>query len=138
MRPILVSLLLALAVACGSTTTSPSPQPAVNAPVAEAGKREDVSNDEFAGRIGAGVRLVDVRTPEEYAAGHLPGAVNIPLDDVRPGDERLGAKGEPLYLVCQSGRRSAMAADRLAAAGYHAINVLGGTAAWRSAGRTVE
>ncbi|MBL8145321.1 MAG: rhodanese-like domain-containing protein, partial [Anaerolineae bacterium] len=74
---------------------------------------------------GAAHQLVDVRTPEEFASGHLPGAVNIPLQEL-PG--RLGeiAVGEPVVLYCRSGNRSGQAAQLLAGEGYTQILDLGG------------
>lgn len=83
--------------------------------------------------------VVDVRTPEEYAGGHVPGAVNLPLDALGARMDELGAHRDgEVYLICQSGRRSARAAELLSAAGYTAVNVEGGTAAWRAAGHPVE
>ena len=72
-------------------------------------------------------RIVDVRTPEEYAAGHLPGAENIPLDAL------AGAKfsaGETLFVYCHSGARSARAAAFLKGKGIDAVN-MGGIAGYR-------
>ncbi|MGY3337562.1 rhodanese-related sulfurtransferase [Streptomyces filamentosus] len=64
-----------------------------------------------------GLTVVDVRTPAEYASGHVPGAHNVPLDALAravPALKAAAARGE-LLLVCQSGNRSATARDRLAA-----------------------
>ncbi len=80
--------------------------------------------------VGAGARLVDVRTPEEYRERHLPDAVNIPLQvlGARMGD--LGAKDKPIVLYCRSGARSGQASAMLRNAGFTAIHDLGSIANW--------
>lgn len=84
--------------------------------------------------VDAGV-LLDVRSPEEFAEGHLPGAVNVALD-------RLGAvagryAGQQVVTVCRTGIRSATAAQLLTAAGAQAWSLAGGTQAWLKAGHPV-
>ncbi|MDR7418340.1 MAG: MBL fold metallo-hydrolase [Armatimonadota bacterium] len=82
--------------------------------------------------------LIDVREPSEYAAGHIPGAVSVPQADLA---SRLDAvpRDRPVWLVCHSGARSLRAAQFLTQLGYErVVNVRGGTAAWRAAGRPVE
>lgn len=71
------------------------------------------------------VTLLDVRTPGEYANGHIPGAVNIPLDALR---ERIGEldRGKPLYVNCFSGLRSYIACRILAQNGFDCRNLSGG------------
>jgi len=85
---------------------------------------------------GAAHQLVDVRTAEEFASGHLPGAVNIPLPELAG---RLGeiATDEPVVLYCRSGNRSGQAAQLLTAEGYTQILDLGGIIAWEAAGLPV-
>lgn len=75
-------------------------------------------------------RLIDVRTPEEYAGGHVPGAVNIPLDQLSSRMGEVGPKDAPVVLYCQSGRRSRMAAKHLKGAGFTAVHDLGPMSAW--------
>lgn len=92
-----------------------------------------------AGRLSA-YTVVDVRTPGEYAAGHLPGAHNVPLGHLAralPAIEAAAARGE-LLMVCASGNRSATACEQLAAAGIPAATLTGGTAAWAAQGHPVE
>jgi len=80
--------------------------------------------------------VVDVREPDEFATGHVPDAVNIPLGQL---PERLGdLPAAPVYLICQSGGRSAKATELLTGRGVDAINVEGGTSAWIAAGYPVE
>jgi rhodanese-related sulfurtransferase len=83
-----------------------------------------------------GALVVDVREPDEYTAGHVPGAVNIPLGvlPVRTGE--LPKNGR-VFVVCASGGRSAQGAQLLSSAGLDAVNVLGGTGAWTRAGHPV-
>ncbi|SDY47315.1 rhodanese-like domain-containing protein [Hymenobacter psychrophilus] len=76
--------------------------------------------------------LLDVRRPDEFAGGHLPGAVNI---DVTGSNfaQRTAAldKTQPLYVYCRSGARSATAAKQLTAAGFANVsNLLGGVLDW--------
>ena len=71
--------------------------------------------------------LLDVRTPEEYQAGHVPGAKNLPLD--RLGGVNL-PKSQPVFAYCLSGARSAQACAWLKRKGYEATN-LGGIGGYR-------
>lgn len=78
--------------------------------------------------VAAGAKLVDVRSPEEYAEKHVDGAVNVPVDTVASSD--LGPKDAPIVLYCHSGRRSAKAASTLAAKGYTRVYDLGAMSSW--------
>lgn len=88
---------------------------------------------------GCGARLIDVRTPGEFAAGHVSGSHLIPLDDLNPevfrsprGDAR------PVYVLCQSGRRARKAIASLEAAGVgDCVLVEGGMQGWMDAGLPV-
>ncbi len=83
---------------------------------------------EVAGRVAGGATVVDVRTAPEYAAGHIPGSVNVPVDDLRG---RLGdlPAGE-LLVVCAVGIRGYLAARTLAQQGRAVANVDGGYLTW--------
>ena len=88
----------------------------------------------------AKLRLLDVRSPGEFAAGHIAGSHNIPLGDLADHTHALvsGAATE-LVVVCQSGGRAQLAADQLAAAGHDRVSVLeGGIGAWTQADGQVE
>jgi hydroxyacylglutathione hydrolase len=79
--------------------------------------------------------LVDVREPEEYVAGHVPGALNLPQADLASRLEEL-PRDQPLLIICQHGMRSLRAAQFLKQAGFTSVaTVTGGTSAWFSAGR---
>ncbi|MCD9185001.1 MAG: rhodanese-like domain-containing protein [Pyrinomonadaceae bacterium] len=84
------------------------------------------------------VQFIDVRTPEEYAGGHAPKAANHPLDKIETELAKLD-KNKPVYVICQTGRRSQKAAETLQKAGFREIyNVKGGTSEWISAGLPTE
>ena len=85
------------------------------------------------------VFLVDVRTPDEYAEGHLRGAANIDWNSPDFMDQFSSAcpKETPVAVYCRSGRRSAEAAQKLSKAGYTVTNLLGGIVAWQEAGKPV-
>lgn len=84
-------------------------------------------------RRGAAV-LVDVREPQEWAAGHAPPAEHLPLGQVTPD---AVPRDLPVIAACRSGNRSGKAADVLAAAGVPVHNLAGGMQAWAEAGLTV-
>jgi len=73
-----------------------------------------------------GSLLVDVRTPEEFSAGYIEGAVNLPLDKIEIGQTPQVARDKTLYVYCRSGNRSAEAAEILKSAGFIDIIDLGG------------
>lgn len=81
--------------------------------------------------------LVDVRTPEEFASGHIAGSVNIPLNELPSRMSELPTD-QPVVLYCRSGNRSAQAADILRRAGYNQIYDLGGIISWTAAGLPVQ
>jgi rhodanese-related sulfurtransferase len=82
--------------------------------------------------------LVDVREEHEFATGHVPGAVNVPLTElVARVDEVTGLAG-PVYLICESGARSGQVTDWLEQQGFAVANVVGGTSAWRRSGYPVD
>lgn len=81
--------------------------------------------------------LLDVREPEEYAYGHVPGAVSLPQAELAT---RLAVvpRDRPVFVICESGMRSLRSTQFLRQMGYvHVTNVRGGTAAWRKSGRRV-
>ena len=79
------------------------------------------------------VLLLDVREDEEFAAGHAPGALHVPLADL---PARAGELPEQeVFVLCRSGGRATKAAEWLEANGYDAVVVEGGTGAWVDAGR---
>ena len=75
--------------------------------------------------------ILDVRTPEEYAQAHIPGAINIPNETIadRP-PEQLPDKEALILVYCRSGNRSKQASRKLAAMGYTSIVEFGGINSW--------
>lgn len=80
--------------------------------------------------------LIDVREPDEFAAGHVPRAVSMPMSSIAEHLDELPA--ETFDVICQSGGRSDRVVQALRARGYDAYNVLGGTAAWAEAGNPLD
>jgi rhodanese-related sulfurtransferase len=83
----------------------------------------------------AGDPIVDVRTPDEYASGHITGALNIPIDLLPKGIDGLG--DGPVITTCSMGGRGGRAAELLDAAGRTAFTIDGGTKAWQAAGLSI-
>lgn len=81
-----------------------------------------------------GVRLVDVREPDEYEGGHVPGAELIPLGTVPERFDEVAGHEGPLYVICAMGGRSRRAAEFYRQQGIDAVNVAGGTKAWIESG----
>jgi rhodanese-related sulfurtransferase len=92
--------------------------------------------DRFAAAHQSGV-VVDVRERGEYAAGHVPGALLIPMGQLASRMDELD-RSHPVYVICATGNRSRAMTDLLRAAGFDAANVAGGTTAWARSGRPVE
>lgn len=76
--------------------------------------------------------VVDVRSPAEYAAGHVPGAINLPHDRIIAEPALLAAhRDRPLVLYCRSGRRAALAAQSLQQAGFQPYHLEGDMPGWQ-------
>jgi rhodanese-related sulfurtransferase len=104
-----------------------------------AGRPSAVDVKQVAAMQSSGALLLDVREPDEYAQGHVPGAILIPLGQL---DQRLPEiaryKNQPVALICRSGNRSAKAQKLLEQAGFSAAaNVEGGMIAWQRSGLPV-
>jgi phage shock protein E len=98
-----------------------------SAVLADAG---DVSGGEARKLVAAGATLLDVRTREEFAAGHIDGAVNIPVQELEARLREVGAKDRSVVVYCRSGRRSATAKQILEKAGWKVVRDLGAMTAW--------
>ena len=84
--------------------------------------------------LPAGVYLLDVREDDEWAAGHAPEAVHIPVGTLSERAAEIPQDRE-VYVICRSGTRSAYAAQALVGAGWQAVNVADGMTGWAVAGR---
>lgn len=85
----------------------------------------------------AGVQVIDVREPDEWTAGHIDGAVHVPLNTLLAGGGAALDPARPAVLVCRSGARSELATLVLLTRGFDAANLLGGMEAWAGAGLPV-
>jgi rhodanese-related sulfurtransferase len=97
----------------------------------------EVDAAEGKSRVDAGALLLDVREPNEWEAGHAPGAAFIPLGEVAA---RVGEvpRDRPVVVVCRAGGRSARATEFLVAQGIDAVNLAGGMRAWAAEGFDVQ
>ena len=84
--------------------------------------------------------ILDVRTADEYASGHIPGAINISHQEISAHLDELAAhKDQNIVVYCQSGRRARIAQNALAKAGFaNVCHLTGDMAAWRKAGQPTE
>jgi rhodanese-related sulfurtransferase len=97
----------------------------------------EITVDELATRLaGGGTQIFDVRRPDEYTSGHVPGAVLVPLDEVADRLDEFPRVGD-LVVICRSGARSLKACEILAEHGIAATNIAGGTLAWIDRGGDV-
>jgi thioredoxin len=101
------------------------------------GDTAEVDLETFAARHAEGGYVLDVREPYEYAAGHVPGAVPMPMNDVPVRLAEL-PRDRVVHVICQSGHRSRSVTDWLREQGVDAVNVAGGTGEWEARGWALE
>ena len=126
--PAFLFLVTGLLAACGDAKASAS---------------GSVTGDALQARIEAGRApfILDVRTPEEFASGHVPGAVNIPYDQLPDRIAEIPPPGGTIVLYCRSGRRAEVAAKVLRQAGHDGSELeflAGDMPGWIRDGRPVE
>ena len=90
-------------------------------------KIDSISTSELEAKLREPIHLLDVRMPTEFHRGHIKNAKNVPLTKI---GSYTPATKETLYVICQSGVRSKIAAKKLKKKGYDVINVRGGMSAW--------
>lgn len=78
------------------------------------------------------LNILDVREVPEYQNGHIPSAINIPLNELGQRLDELD-KATEFYVICHSGARSAVACDFLSRQGFKVVNVMGGMSSWKGA-----
>ena len=127
--PVLVVMLLAMSLllgACGGMTAT-----SVEATL--------IGPQDYKAQFDPGTdhALIDVRTPQEYAGGHIPGSVNIPVESLASRLDEV-PHDKPVVVYCRSGNRSATAADILVENGYKSVFDLGGIQDWIAQGFAVE
>lgn len=128
---LMLLIALALVAGCGSDSDGPEPSAAAE-PFqvidvdALATQREELQD----------LQIVDVRTPEEVAEGTIPGALNIPHDEVEAGSTEGLDLDRPIAAICRSGNRATTAGGALVAAGATDVRVVrpGGVGTWQDAG----
>jgi rhodanese-related sulfurtransferase len=100
----------------------------------------EISQEEFIASPPADGLILDVRTPAEFEAGHVPNAVNIPHDELAGRLEELGIeKDQPIVVYCKVGGRAKKASSVLLTAGYgQVLHLTGDMDGWRASGRPVE
>jgi rhodanese-related sulfurtransferase len=140
--------VMALAVAgCGAPQAAAAPAaeaPAAAVPAAPAIAMADAPQkvapqaymSDFV-ESGAAHQLIDVRTPEEYATGHIAGSINIPVQEIGSRLNEI-SQDEPVVLYCRSGNRSNQAAQILDGAGFTGVYDLGGIQSWQTAGYPLQ
>jgi rhodanese-related sulfurtransferase len=127
MRTQTIALLLFLAAPVLAQSEAPPEAPSIAASELSARRAS-----------GAAPIVIDVRTPEEYAAGHIPGALNIPFDQVAQRISEIDAP-HGVALYCMVGPRARKGESALLSAGYTSVlHLEGGLAAWQAAGLPVE
>ncbi|MBN1648414.1 MAG: rhodanese-like domain-containing protein [Spirochaetales bacterium] len=120
---LVISYILVLALSCSNSSNSAAAQ-----------STDYTSYDGLAALMkekkqGSDFFLIDVRTPEEYAGGHIPGAILVPYETITTGIPTED-RGALIILYCRSGRRSGVAMEALQAAGYTNVYNFGGIANW--------
>ena len=123
MKSLMIASLVAACLPALALATSP-PQAA---PAVKPGKVDGATARSLA---QAGAKVVDVRTPEEFAGGHVPGAINIPYDQLPARAAEIGPPSTTVVLYCRSGRRSGIASEALQKAGYTKLYDMQVVTAW--------
>ena len=93
-------------------------------------KQPDINQGVQEFKNAAGAVLLDVRTPQEYREGHIPGSQNVPLQQLDNVEEVTENKDTVLYVYCRSGARSRQAVSLLKHMGYTNVHNIGGIAAY--------
>jgi rhodanese-related sulfurtransferase len=103
------------------------------------GSVDDIAFDEVRQRVAAGtITLIDVREPDEYAAGHVPGAVNVPMSRFNPAALPAASSEKPVVVMCETGYRSGKVEAFLAKNGREDVrNFKGSMHEWTGKGAPV-
>ncbi|MBI5070436.1 MAG: rhodanese-like domain-containing protein [Deltaproteobacteria bacterium] len=129
---------LALALFLGLAASTRAAEPASTASAPQGLKPGLVDAATARTLAASGVRVVDVRTPAEFAAGHVPGALNIPFEEMERRHAELGPPSTPVLLYCRSGRRSGIAAEVLRGKGFDRLYDFQTLDRWVAAGGAVQ
>ena len=94
-------------------------------------KKVDMNQAVETCRNTPGAVLIDVRSPAEFAGGHIPGSINVAMSRIlQEAEEAFPDKSQPLFVYCQSGARSNRAGKLLDLMGYESVTDLGGIASY--------
>ena len=93
-------------------------------------KQPDINQGVKESKTVSGAVLLDVRTPQEYSEGHVPGSRNLPLQSIDQAAGVIKDKSTPLFVYCYSGSRSSQAVSRLMKMGYQNVKNIGGMASY--------
>lgn len=118
MKKLLVALLSISLFACGTNTSDASVHV-----ISSQDAMEMMENE-------SDYVIVDVRTPEEFNASHIPNAINIPVETIEDKPQELSDVNQLILIYCRSGNRSNQAANKLAQLGYTNLYDFGGIMNW--------
>lgn len=136
MKYIGIIIAVILAVGIWLVVSRQHSKPTTNSTVTQAAKREYLA---IVSQAKAGEAIIyDVRTQEEYAAGHFAEAINFPMQSMSAGELPEFTKDTPIYVYCRSGSRSHTAAELLKKAGFINVTDLGGLEAVKRIGGTLN
>ena len=127
---ILFTLILSIFAVSACQTASTETASNMSAKAAQS-EIKQISVEQAKDVVGAkDAQFIDVRTGVEFADGHAPQAINFPLDSLEKDLAKLN-RDQPVYVICQTGRRSQKGSEILQKAGFnHIYNIQGGTSAW--------
>ncbi|NLG82537.1 MAG: rhodanese-like domain-containing protein [Bacilli bacterium] len=77
------------------------------------------------------IKIIDIRDRSDYKKGHLPGAINVPLDKLIMDEKKYLTIDEVYYIVCKYGKQSELLCEYLSSLGYLVVNCIGGMEAWK-------
>lgn len=93
-------------------------------------KRTDINDEVKKYEKTPSAVMLDVRSKEEFKAGHIPGSINIPVDDILEVEDAIPDHDTPIYVYCLSGARSRKAVDKMRMLGYKNAKSIGGISAY--------
>lgn len=94
-------------------------------------RRTDINEELSRYKDTDGAVLLDVRSPEEFSNGHIPGSINIPVDRIQSAPDILNDKNIPIFSYCLRGPRSRRAVNALRKMGYTNVTSIGGIAGYK-------
>ncbi len=103
---------------------------ALTVPLVATACASDVTRAQAHHLVLHGARLLDVRSPAEFAERHPAQAINIPIEDLKKRTAELGARNQPIVVYCHTGVRSGLAVQLLRKAGFTAVYNLGTIGRW--------